>query len=141
MKLRALDLAQCQPALGRRLQHRAPELIETTRLVGRRQAFALLLDPLTFSLQQLVAADRHQGTQHGLRLQLSVSVNAHTIRANAKHGRNDPPIRIAKTRADKKHRYVREIKLVGNARVLYSPDAAILSCGAAWSSRLTMWRS
>lgn len=59
-----------------------------------------------------------------------VSVNAHTIRANARHGRNDPPIRIARTRTDKKPRYAREIELVGKARVLYSREAAILSCGA-----------
>ena len=45
-----------------------------------------------------------------------VSVNVHNIQANAKHGRNDPPIR--------------EIKSVGRATVIYSPDCLPLKCGA-----------
>jgi hypothetical protein len=59
-----------------------------------------------------------------------VSVNVHTIRANAKHGRSDPPIRIARTRSDSKPPYAREIKLVGKATVIYSPDCPPLKCGA-----------
>ena len=59
-----------------------------------------------------------------------VSVNAHTIRANAKHDRSDPPIRIARTGSNSKPPCAREIKLVGKATVIYSPDCPLPNCGA-----------
>lgn len=58
-----------------------------------------------------------------------VSVNSHIIRANKKHGRNDAPIRVAKSRFDRHPAYAREVQLKGNARVIYEP-AGLLSCGA-----------
>lgn len=59
-----------------------------------------------------------------------VSINAHTIRSNAKHGTDDPPIRIARTKSDAKPVYAHEIELVGNARLVYDPTKAIMRCGA-----------
>jgi hypothetical protein len=59
-----------------------------------------------------------------------VSVNAHNIQANAKHGRNDPLIRVARTRSDSKPPCAREIKSVGRVTVIYSPDCLLLKCGA-----------
>ena len=59
-----------------------------------------------------------------------VSVNAHTIRANAKHGTNKAPIRIARTKSDKNPVYAKEVALSGDVKMLYTPDGAILSCGA-----------
>ena len=54
-----------------------------------------------------------------------VSVNSNVIRSNKKHGKDDPPIRIAEGR---KIRYAREV-VVGRGRFVYSPDRP-LSCGA-----------
>ncbi len=59
-----------------------------------------------------------------------VSVNSHVIRSNARHGRNEPPIRIARTKSDSKPEYAREVSLSGNVKMLYTPDGAILACGA-----------
>lgn len=59
-----------------------------------------------------------------------VSINGHTIRANKLHGRNDPPIRIARTKSDAKPRYAHEIAINGSSRLIYSPEGAILKCGA-----------
>lgn len=58
-----------------------------------------------------------------------ISINGHTIRANAKHGRNDPPIRIATSRSGKPV-YAREVEITGNSTLVYSPECAILKCGA-----------
>lgn len=54
-----------------------------------------------------------------------VSVNANVIRSNKKHGKDDPPIRIAEGR---RIRYARRVK-VGEGEFVYSPDKP-LSCGA-----------
>lgn len=59
-----------------------------------------------------------------------VSINSHTIRKNAKHGTNEPPIRIAKTRSDSKPRYAHEIEIIGSSRLIYDPCKAIMKCGA-----------
>lgn len=54
-----------------------------------------------------------------------INVNAHVIRSNKKHGKDDPPIRIAEGRTI---RYAREV-VVGRGRFVYAPDRP-LSCGA-----------
>jgi hypothetical protein len=54
-----------------------------------------------------------------------INVNAHVVRANKKHGKDDPPIRISRGR---KVTYAREVK-VGEGRFVYSPDKP-LGCGA-----------
>lgn len=59
-----------------------------------------------------------------------VSINGKTIRGNAIRGTDDPPIRIAKSRSDKKPRYAREIKINGPSELVYSPSCPIMSCGA-----------
>jgi hypothetical protein len=59
-----------------------------------------------------------------------VSINGHTIRSNAKHGRNEPPIRIARTPSDSKPTYAHEITLKGDSRLVYDPAKAIMRCGA-----------
>lgn len=59
-----------------------------------------------------------------------VSINAHVIRRNATYGTNDPPIRIAKRLKDQKPVYAHEIKIKGEAKLVYQPDAPILACGA-----------
>jgi hypothetical protein len=59
-----------------------------------------------------------------------LSVNGHVIRKNAVHGTKIPPIRIAKTKSDKKPRYAREVKIIGPAKLIYDPTHKILACGA-----------
>jgi hypothetical protein len=61
---------------------------------------------------------------------LYISVNAHTIRRNARSGTSDPPIRIARSKSDKKPLYVNDVEVVGGARLRYSADKPILKCGA-----------
>ncbi len=59
-----------------------------------------------------------------------VSINAHTIRANAKNGTDDPPIRIARTKSDSKPTYAREIEIIGPAKLVYEADKPLIRCGA-----------
>ncbi len=59
-----------------------------------------------------------------------VSINAHTIRRNATHGTDEPPIRIARSRSDKKPLYAHEIVINGPSHLVYNPRVPIMSCGA-----------
>jgi len=55
-----------------------------------------------------------------------IHVNQHVIRANAKTGANDPVLTV-KTYKD--NRYAHEVRILGESKVVYSPDKP-LSCGA-----------
>lgn len=66
---------------------------------------------------------RHNGGMY-------ISINSHVVRSNTKHGRDDPPIRIARTRSDRSPTYAREIRIDGPSRLVYDPNRAILNCGA-----------
>jgi hypothetical protein len=59
-----------------------------------------------------------------------VSINAGTIRKNAVTGSNEPPIRIARSKSDKKPRYAHAIEITGKCKLIYSPRKPILRCGA-----------
>jgi hypothetical protein len=59
-----------------------------------------------------------------------VSINGHTIRANAVHGTDNPPIRVARGKHDRKPVYASEIEISGPCRLVYSPDKPVLKCGA-----------
>jgi hypothetical protein len=59
-----------------------------------------------------------------------VSINGHTIRHNAVTGSRNPPIRIARSKSDPKPVYCRELKIKGQARLVYSPSKPIMRCGA-----------
>lgn len=59
-----------------------------------------------------------------------VSINGQTIRKNAKEGTNLPPIRIAKSKSDKKPVYARGIRFNGPVELTYTPECRQLSCGA-----------
>ena len=59
-----------------------------------------------------------------------VSINGHTIRANAVRGTDEPPIRIARTKSDTSPVYASEIDIIGPARLVYSPRKARIKCGA-----------
>lgn len=58
-----------------------------------------------------------------------VNVNKHVIAANAKHGRNDPPIRISRGKRGKPV-YAHEIEIKGPARMIYDAEKPVLPCGA-----------
>jgi hypothetical protein len=55
-----------------------------------------------------------------------IHVNQHVIKANAKSGANDPVLTV-KTYKD--NRYAHEVHILGDSKVVYSPDKP-LSCGA-----------
>jgi len=55
-----------------------------------------------------------------------VHVNQHVIRANAKHGKNDPVFTI---KSKGKNTYAHSVKVVGEMELIYSPNKP-LSCGA-----------
>ncbi len=59
-----------------------------------------------------------------------ISINSHKIRGNAIRGTNEAPIRIACSKNDKNPVYAREIKIIGKARLVYSPHKKLISCGA-----------
>ena len=50
----------------------------------------------------------------------------HKIRANKKHGTNEPVITV---KTYKSNTYGHEVEILGNSKVVYSPDKP-LSCGA-----------
>ena len=50
----------------------------------------------------------------------------HKIRANKKHGTNEPVITV---KTYKSNTYGHEVEILGNSKVVYSPDNP-LSCGA-----------
>ena len=57
-----------------------------------------------------------------------IHVNMHKIRANKKHGTNEPVITVKEGR---KNRYGHEVEILGPSKVLYGGnDNPILSCGA-----------
>ena len=56
----------------------------------------------------------------------NIHVNQHVIRANKKHGKNDPVITIKEGR---KNTHCHEVEILGPSKIIYSPDKP-LSCGA-----------
>ena len=55
-----------------------------------------------------------------------IHVNQHKIKANKKHGTNNPVITV---KTSKSNTYGHEVKINGSSKVIYSPDKP-LSCGA-----------
>ena len=55
-----------------------------------------------------------------------IHVNQHKIRANKKHGTNEPVITV---KTYKSNDYAHEVNILGESKVVYSPDKP-LSCGA-----------
>jgi len=57
---------------------------------------------------------------------IRIHVNQHVIRANAKHGTNEPVITIKR---GKTNTYCHSVEILGPSKVVYSPCKP-LSCGA-----------
>jgi len=55
-----------------------------------------------------------------------IHVNQHMIRANNKHGTNDPVLTV---KTYKSNTYAHEVNIKGESKVVYSPQKP-LSCGA-----------
>jgi hypothetical protein len=55
-----------------------------------------------------------------------IHVNQHVIRANNKHGTNDPVLTV---KTYKSNTYAHEVNIKGKSKVVYSPQKP-LSCGA-----------
>ena len=55
-----------------------------------------------------------------------IHVNQHEIRANNKHGTNDPVLTV---KTYKSNTYAHEVNIKGESKVVYSPQKP-LSCGA-----------
>lgn len=58
-----------------------------------------------------------------------ISVNKHIIASNAKHGSNDPPLRIARRNSDAKPTYAHEVEIDGPSKLIYDAGKPILRCG------------
>lgn len=58
-----------------------------------------------------------------------ITINKHVIAANAKHGRNDPPIRVAKSKNGKAV-YARGVKINGPSELISGDGKPVLKCGA-----------
>jgi hypothetical protein len=56
-----------------------------------------------------------------------VYINRHVVAANQKSGARNPPITILRSNA--RREYGLSVEIIGNSRVVYSPDRP-LSCGA-----------
>ena len=55
-----------------------------------------------------------------------IHINQHVIRANKKHGTNEPPITVKQGR---KNTYCHSVEVLGPSRVVYQPCNP-LNCGA-----------
>lgn len=56
-----------------------------------------------------------------------IHVNRNTINSNTKNGTNLPAVRVQ----DGRHSlYAHEVEIMGPSRVIYSPHAPLLPCGA-----------
>tara|TARA_Y100000361_G_C10844302_1_gene181097 strand:+ start:111 stop:335 length:225 start_codon:yes stop_codon:yes gene_type:complete len=55
-----------------------------------------------------------------------IHVNMHKIRANKKHGTNDPVITV---KTSQSNTYAHEVSILGPSKVVYKPNKP-LSCGA-----------
>ena len=55
-----------------------------------------------------------------------IHINMHKIRANKKHGTNEPVITV---KTYKTNTYGHEVEILGDSKVVYSPNKP-LSCGA-----------
>jgi hypothetical protein len=55
-----------------------------------------------------------------------IHVNQHVIRANTKHGENNPVLTV---KTYKENRYANEVTIKGDSKIVYSADKP-LSCGA-----------
>jgi len=55
-----------------------------------------------------------------------IHVNQHVVKANAKHGTNDPVLTV---KTYKSNDYAYEVDIQGPCRIVYRPDSP-LSCGA-----------
>ena len=55
-----------------------------------------------------------------------IHVNQHVIKANRKNGTNNPVLTV---KTYKSNKYCHEVKVLGETKVIYSPDKP-LSCGA-----------
>ena len=57
-----------------------------------------------------------------------IHVNMHKIRANRKHGTNEPVLTV---KEGKKNTYGHSVEILGNSKVIYGGnDKPLLSCGA-----------
>ena len=57
-----------------------------------------------------------------------IHVNMHKIRANKKHGTNEPVLTVKEGR---KNTYGHSVEILGNSKVIYGGnDKPLLSCGA-----------
>jgi len=57
-----------------------------------------------------------------------IHVNQHVIRANKKHGKNDPVITI---KSGKTNTYCHEVEILGPSKIVYGGnDKPLLNCGA-----------
>lgn len=59
-----------------------------------------------------------------------ITINGHTIRKNVTSKIKDAPIRIARSKQDKKPRYAHEVMINGPSQLIYSSDKPIIGCGA-----------
>jgi hypothetical protein len=60
---------------------------------------------------------------------LVLQVNAHVIKSNKVHGRNDPPLRVRHGRNGENPVHAHTLKLTGPSEIIHSPDKP-LKCGA-----------
>lgn len=58
-----------------------------------------------------------------------VNINKQTIARNAKHGTDDPPVRISRGKSDKQT-YCNELELPAGSKIIYSPHSPLVKCGA-----------
>ena len=60
-----------------------------------------------------------------------IHVNQHKIRANKKHGTNEPVITV---KQGKKNTYCHSVEVMGPSVVRYGDEKPILSCGARYET-------
>ena len=57
-----------------------------------------------------------------------ISINKHTIAKNARHGTNDPPIGVRRTKSGKAS-YYKKVVVNGPCELVYESNKPLLKCG------------
>ena len=108
---------------------RVRHLLKEGRIVGAKKVGRFWEIPLFKGIPQITEGNR--GPKGTWRKRVSkaltrITVNQHLIKSNKKNNANEPVVRI---QSGNRVKYCHDIEILGNSRVVYSPDNP-LSCGS-----------
>jgi len=108
---------------------RVRHLLKEGRIIGAKKIGRFWQIPLFNGIPKITEGNRGPKATWKKRLSKAltyITVNQHVIRSNKKNDTNNPVVRI---QSGSHINYCHDVEIVGNSRVVYSPDKP-LNCGA-----------